>query len=57
MITPSPTPLNHTSAVDHIPTPATDSADTQAVRWPDPSPLDHWWTEVMDGALTPTRPA
>ncbi|MFC4128418.1 hypothetical protein [Nocardia rhizosphaerae] len=20
-----------------------------AVRWPDPSPLDRWWTEVMDG--------
>ncbi|MEU1983654.1 hypothetical protein [Nocardia sp. NPDC019395] len=18
------------------------------VYWPDPSPLDHWWTEVMD---------
>ncbi|MFC4376110.1 hypothetical protein ACFO5K_18600 [Nocardia halotolerans] len=19
------------------------------VRWPDPSPLQDWWTEVMDG--------
>ncbi|MGW5309316.1 hypothetical protein ACWEVD_13635 [Nocardia thailandica] len=19
------------------------------VRWPDPSPLDYWWTEIMDG--------
>ncbi|WP_157186485.1 hypothetical protein [Nocardia jiangxiensis] len=35
---------------------ATDSdvpENSPVVHWPDPSPLDHWWTEVMDGALTP----
>ncbi|WP_157121967.1 hypothetical protein [Nocardia miyunensis] len=43
---------NRISIVHHTPTPATD-LDIPSVRWPDPSPLDNWWTEVMDGALTP----
>lgn len=24
------------------------------IAWPEPSPLDAWWTEVMDG-VTPSR--
>ncbi|MEU4417834.1 hypothetical protein AB0G00_32700 [Nocardia salmonicida] len=32
-----------------------DSADTVAVRWPEPSPLDAWWTEIMDGVPPRTR--
>ncbi|WP_019928961.1 hypothetical protein [Nocardia sp. BMG111209] len=28
---------------------------TPVVSWPDPSPLEHWWTEVMDGALLPDQ--
>ncbi|WP_431937901.1 hypothetical protein [Nocardia grenadensis] len=23
------------------------------VRWPDPSPLQSWWTEIMDGVSMP----
>ncbi|MFD3706584.1 hypothetical protein ACFWUP_25895 [Nocardia sp. NPDC058658] len=23
--------------------------DPTVIRWPEPSPLDTWWTEVMDG--------
>ncbi|MEV3963757.1 hypothetical protein AB0M34_23180 [Nocardia sp. NPDC050193] len=23
------------------------------VRWPDPSPLQSWWTEIMDGVPMP----
>ncbi|MFX0577941.1 hypothetical protein [Nocardia nepalensis] len=55
MIAPSHSPAttNHTPTMHHTPTPATDLGDTPAVHWPDPSPLDHWWTEVMDGVLTP----
>ncbi|RDI68091.1 hypothetical protein [Nocardia pseudobrasiliensis] len=34
------------------PTPPAEE-DTPILQWPDPSPLQHWWTEVMDGALTP----
>ncbi|MCX4095535.1 hypothetical protein [Nocardia sp. alder85J] len=30
------------------------AAGAPVVRRPDPSPLEHWWTEVMDGALLPT---
>ena len=49
-----------TTRTDHARTRATDSdvpfvvpEDSPEVHWPEPSPLDHWWTEVMDGALTP----
>lgn len=28
--------------------PATQT-ETTVVRWPEPSPLDTWWTEIMDG--------
>ncbi|WP_433713977.1 hypothetical protein ACQP2U_07335 [Nocardia sp. CA-084685] len=32
--------------------------DADTVQWPDPSPLQEWWTEVMEGALMPSsRPA
>lgn len=31
-----------------------DPADTAVVCWPEPSPLDNWWTEIMDG-VTPHR--
>ncbi|GGK95568.1 hypothetical protein [Nocardia jinanensis] len=38
------------------PNPAGSGAAAAAdVHWPDPSPLHHWWTEVMDGALLPRR--
>ena len=23
--------------------------ETPFVRWPDPSPLDSWWIDIMDG--------
>ncbi|MFC8381247.1 hypothetical protein [Nocardia sp. NPDC057272] len=23
--------------------------DPTAIRWPEPSPLEPWWTEIMDG--------
>lgn len=23
--------------------------DPTVIRWPEPSPLDSWWTEIMDG--------
>ncbi|WP_327152080.1 hypothetical protein [Nocardia sp. NBC_01329] len=39
-----------------IPDPAGSRAVDDAaadVHWPDPSPLHHWWTEVMDGAPLP----
>ncbi len=40
--------MNHTHATDSdVP------ENSPVVHWPEPSPLDHWWTEVMDGALTP----
>lgn len=29
--------------------------DTSPVRWPDPSPLQAWWNDIMAGAL-PERP-
>ncbi len=34
---------------------AGDAADDNSadVHWPVPSPLDQWWTEVMDGAHLP----
>lgn len=32
----------------------TEPADTGIVCWPEPSPLDGWWTEIMDG-VTPAR--
>ncbi|MFD6395853.1 hypothetical protein [Nocardia sp. NPDC060249] len=35
-------------------TPSAEPADTGVVCWPEPSPLDGWWTEIMDGA-PPTR--
>ncbi len=38
-------------AVAFGPTPPTEE-DIPILQWPDPSPLQHWWTEVMDGALT-----
>lgn len=34
--------------------PTAGPADTGIVCWPEPSPLDGWWTEVMDG-VTPAR--
>ncbi|WP_157121958.1 hypothetical protein [Nocardia miyunensis] len=42
--------------MNHTRTRATDSdvpEKSPVVHWPDPSPLAHWWTEIMDGALTP----
>ncbi|WP_169823276.1 hypothetical protein [Aldersonia kunmingensis] len=35
-------------------TPTAEPADAGVVYWPQPSPLDDWWTEIMDGA-TPAR--
>ncbi|WP_167659960.1 hypothetical protein [Nocardia mangyaensis] len=29
-------------------------AEPAVIAWPEPSPLDAWWTEVMDG-VTPLR--
>jgi len=46
-------PHDHALEVRHPRTAATDPDAPPIVHWPDPSPLDHWWTEVMDGALTP----
>jgi hypothetical protein len=34
--------------------PTTTPVDTGVVYWPEPSPLDGWWTEIMDG-VTPIR--
>ncbi|MFI8974216.1 hypothetical protein ACIGO9_15120 [Nocardia asteroides] len=33
--------------------------DTAPVSWPDPSPLQTWWNDIMAGAdpATPARPA
>lgn len=36
-----------------VSTNSTGDRPTADVYWPDPSPLQTWWTEVMDGALTP----
>ncbi|WP_459549409.1 hypothetical protein [Nocardia sp. X0981] len=43
---------SETATITPDPTAVTDhhAAD---LRWPDPSPLHDWWTEVMDGALLP----
>lgn len=46
-------PVDHALEVRHTHTAAHDSDAPPIVHWPDPSPLDRWWTEVMDGALTP----
>jgi hypothetical protein len=27
---------------------------TTTIRWPEPSPLEPWWTEIMDG-VSPLR--
>ncbi|MEV0062453.1 hypothetical protein [Nocardia sp. NPDC050718] len=35
-------------------TPTPTPGDSGVVCWPEPSPLDDWWTEIMDG-VTPTR--
>lgn len=35
-------------------TPITETTGPAAVHWPEPSPLDDWWTEIMDG-VTPHR--
>ncbi|MFE7720789.1 hypothetical protein ACFU44_17295 [Nocardia rhizosphaerihabitans] len=40
---------------------ATAGKDTSAtvepsVIWPEPSPLDMWWTEIMDGVPPPHQP-
>lgn len=36
----------------------TNRIDQPDVYWPDPSPLQRWWTEVMEGAAIPrTRTA
>ncbi|MFQ6225723.1 hypothetical protein ACLML9_00160, partial [Nocardia sp. NPDC002869] len=48
----------HTPAPCRVPNPAasgTGDGPAADVHWPDPSPLHHWWTEVMDGA-PPPRP-
>ncbi|NUS93752.1 MAG: hypothetical protein HOQ36_15325 [Nocardia sp.] len=34
--------------------PTVEPAGTGTVCWPEPSPLDGWWTEIMDG-VTPAR--
>lgn len=39
-----------TATTPHIPTLGD---EVVGVRLPDPSPLQNWWNEVMDGALTP----
>lgn len=38
--------MTTTATSTEHPTPA---ADAPVVHWPDPSPLQNWWTEVMDG--------
>lgn len=43
---------HHTAGPDPGTPVGLDAAD---VYWPDPSPLQHWWTEIMDDALT-SRP-
>lgn len=35
---------------------AVDSIDV-VVRWPEPSPLDAWWTEIMDRVTPQTHDA
>ncbi|MEV0076763.1 hypothetical protein AB0H58_10150 [Nocardia neocaledoniensis] len=30
--------------------------DTAPVSWPDPSPLQAWWNDIMGGADPATRP-
>lgn len=34
----------------------TTPTETTVVRWPEPSPLDTWWTEIMEG-VSPPSPA
>ncbi|GAB2713687.1 hypothetical protein GCM10027089_42070 [Nocardia thraciensis] len=41
-------PADHTPEPDHC-------SASPVVHWPVPSGLEHWWTEVMDGAVTPPR--
>ncbi|MFI2230030.1 hypothetical protein [Nocardia testacea] len=33
--------------------PARLAQHTVDVQWPDPSPLQSWWTEIMDGVPMP----
>ncbi len=40
-------PADHTLAVRHTDTAATDSDDSPVVHWPEPSPLESWWKAVM----------
>ncbi|MGW6331002.1 hypothetical protein [Nocardia rhamnosiphila] len=37
------------------PSPARVVQGTADVQWPDPSPLQSWWTEIMDG-VSMSRP-
>ena len=53
MTTDSATTTPLTESPGHTPTPATDPGGAPVVHWLDPSPLEDWWTEVMDGAPAP----
>ncbi|MFB7874067.1 hypothetical protein ACFC06_02360 [Nocardia sp. NPDC056064] len=41
-------------SIEYVTDPADPAAigDPAVICWPDPSPLDTWWTEVMDGVVT-----
>ncbi|MGS2810513.1 hypothetical protein [Nocardia sp. MW-W600-9] len=30
------------------------AVEPSVICWPEPSPLDTWWTEIMDGVPPPT---
>ncbi len=56
MTTTTASPADHSRRADLAglaSAPPPDDPGAPVVHWPDPSGLERWWTEVMDGALTP----
>ncbi|WP_158271207.1 hypothetical protein [Nocardia sp. MDA0666] len=50
-------PSNRDSVfVDDEAVAATPAEQPAAVSWPDPSPLDSWWNDIMGLSADPPRP-
>ncbi|MGW5437086.1 hypothetical protein [Nocardia asteroides] len=41
---------------DNVVADAPAAVEPVVIHWPEPSPLDTWWTEIMDGVPPPHRP-
>ncbi|MFC4128205.1 hypothetical protein [Nocardia rhizosphaerae] len=44
-----------TDELDADPTRPEPAPETPFVDWPDPSPLQSWWLDIMDGGSPATR--